>query len=316
MWLADHQSHPSPPALVIFLGLIWLLQRLQNKLAFKYKHMRHKIYAYFLLLPLLIWPLLSTSACALESALELRDIYTKTVDSQLKLPAEEQRYYAELLLYKLQQGGLTNLPAQYLLMIDRNSRVQAALLLWLSEEGAIELIGASPASTGKKNGYDYFETPLGIFEHHIDNPDFRAEGTKNKLGLMGYGPKGLRVYDFGWVVARKTWLPEMGKIRLQLHATDPLIEPRLGSAQSKGCIRIPATLNKLLDHYGLLDADYERNISNKSVLNLLDTEREPTPWSGRYMIVVDSRRAQRPDWSPVPILHQRTEKKLKHKFPQ
>lgn len=271
--------------------------------------MRHKIYAYFLLPFFLVWPSLSTSACALESALELRDIYTKTVDRQLKLPAEEQRYYAELLLYKLHQGELTALPAQYLLMIDRNPRVQAALLFLLSEDGATELIGASPVSTGKKNGYDYFETPLGIFEHRTDNLDFRAEGTKNKLGLMGYGPKGLRVYDFGWVVARKTWLPEMGKMRLQLHSTDPLhLENRLGSAQSKGCIRIPATLNKLLDHYGLLDADYERNINRKNVSNLLDTEREPTAWSGRYMIVVDSRRAQRPVWSPLPIPHQHTVK--------
>ena len=251
---------------------------------------------------------------AIESALELRDIYSQTVDRKLDLPAEEQRYYGELLLYKLQQAGLSNLPPQYMLMIDRSPQIQAALLFFLGEGGSIELIGASPVSTGKVGGYEYFETPLGIFDHSTINPDFRAEGTKNKLGLMGYGSKGMRVYDFGWVMARKTWTPEMGEMRLQLHSTDPLrLEPRLGSAQSMGCIRIPATLNKLIDHYGVLDADYELASHNKRILQLLDPEREPTPWSGRYMIVVDSRRVMRPDWSSLPIIPKRSEGKPKSK---
>lgn len=48
-------------------------------------------------------------------------------------------------------------------------------------------------------------------------------------------------------------------MRLQMHATDPdLLERRLGSAQSKGCIRIPASLNRLIDCYGVLDAEYKR----------------------------------------------------------
>ena len=48
-------------------------------------------------------------------------------------------------------------------------------------------------------------------------------------------------------------------MRLQVHTTDArYLEPRLGTVQSKGCIRIPATLNKLLDHYGILDAGYQR----------------------------------------------------------
>lgn len=245
---------------------------------------------------------LSTPVYALESALELSDLYSKLVDRKLILPAEEQRYYAELTLNKLQQAGLKNLPAQYLLVVDRSPRVQAALLFWLSEDVQLELIGASPVSTGKENGYEYFETPIGIFDHTPHNLDFRAEGTKNKLGLMGYGDKGMRVYDFGWVAARKTWVPEMGKMRLQLHSTDlQRLEPRLGLAQSMGCIRIPATLNSLFDHYGVLDADYERAINNKKILTTLDSKREPTPWSGKYLIVVDSRRVKRPDWSPRPV---------------
>ena len=164
------------------------------------------------------------------------------------------------------------------------------------------MIGASPASTGHQVAYEYFETPLGIFEHSIKNPDYRAEGTKNSLGLMGYGDKGMRVYDFGWVNARKTWLPETGKMRLQLHSTDPVrLEPKLGTAQSKGCIRIPASMNMLIDHYALLDADYERATAKKSIQQVLDPAREQTPWSGRYLIIVDSRRISRPDWSPLPI---------------
>lgn len=192
-----------------------------------------------------------------------------------------------------------------MLLVDRNPHVQAVLLFWLAEDGLVELIGASPVSTGKENGYEYFETPLGLFDHNASNLDFRAEGTKNTQGLMGYGNKGMRVFDFGWVSARKTWIPEMGSMRLQLHATDLRLEPRLGSAQSRGCIRIPATLNKLLDHYGVLDADYERAIPNKKILQLLGPAREITPWSGRYMIIVDSRRVARPDWSPLPVVKRR-----------
>lgn len=258
------------------------------------------------LIPFLFFLSLSTPVYAIETALELRDIYTQTVDRKLDLPEDEQRYYAELLLYQLQQAQFNNLPAQYMLMVDRSPQIQAVLLFWLADDGHVELIGASPASTGKKRGYEYFETPLGIFDHNTSNFDFRAEGTKNKLGLMGYGEKGMRVYDFGWVKARKTWLPELGEMRLQLHSTDLLrLEHKLGLVHSKGCIRIPATLNKLLDHYGVLDADYERAINNRNVLRILDPAREPTPWSGRYMIIVDSRRTSRPDWSPLPKVQQR-----------
>ena len=31
----------------------------------------------------------------------------------------------------------------------------------------------------------------------------------------------------------------------------------LGIRHSKGCVRIPASLNTFLDHYGILDAEYE-----------------------------------------------------------
>jgi hypothetical protein len=86
-----------------------------------------------------------------------------------------------------------------------------------------------------------------------------------------------------------------------MHSTDPrYLEQRLGTIQSMGCIRIPATLNLLIDHYGLLDANYEQAITNGKRFWALHPDREPTPWSGRYVVVIDSNRATRPEWSPRP----------------
>jgi hypothetical protein len=46
-------------------------------------------------------------------------------------------------------------------------------------------------------------------------------------------------------------------MRLQMHATDPdFLEKRLGERASNGCRRISATLNRFIDRYGLIDADY------------------------------------------------------------
>ena len=159
-------------------------------------------------------------------------------------------------------------------------------------------------STGNPGQFEHFVTPKGVFDHIVENQDFRAEGTRNEFGILGYGNKGMRIYDLGWVQAPKGWGDGAASImRLQMHATDPdLLEPRLGSVQSKGCIRIPATLNTFIDHYGILDANYEREMaSGRKFFAILPT-REPTPWSGRYVVVVDSELEQRPAWSPVPHL--------------
>ncbi|HET9130713.1 MAG TPA: L,D-transpeptidase, partial [Terriglobia bacterium] len=128
------------------------------------------------------------------------------------------------------------------------------------------------------------------------------EGTLNENGIMGYGRKGMRIYDFGWVRQAKGWGNGADSfMRLQLHSTDPLqLEWKLGTPQSKGCIRVPATFNAFLDHFGILDADYERRIAEGKKLWVMSPDREPTPWSGRYMVIVDSNRQERPSWSPVP----------------
>jgi hypothetical protein len=138
-------------------------------------------------------------------------------------------------------------------------------------------------------------TPLGVFAQSHENADFRAEGTKNSLGIRGYGEKGMRVFDFGWVRTERGWGDgALGQMRLQMHATDPeYLEPRLGRAGSAGCIRIPATLDVFIDRHGLLDAAEEHRW-------LLRPDREPTPHPGRWLVVVDSARTTRPAWSPLP----------------
>jgi hypothetical protein len=141
-----------------------------------------------------------------------------------------------------------------------------------------------------------------VFAHSTDNPDFRSLGTKNKLGFRGYGAKGLRIYDFGWIQAPRGWGDgAMGVLRLQMHATDPdRLARRLGSAQSEGCIRIPEKLNTFLDLHGVLDEDYARAVKDGDRLWILRADRTPTPTPGRYMVVIESDHPARPAWSPLP----------------
>jgi hypothetical protein len=70
-------------------------------------------------------------------------------------------------------------------------------------------------------------------------------------------------------------------MRLQMHAADPdYLEKRLGERDSKGCIRIPATLNAFLDRNGLIDADYERALKEGRKLWILRPDRVPVPERG------------------------------------
>lgn len=252
---------------------------------------------------LLLGALGAPSPCyAQESGTRLAALYEQQVDRQLRVPEAEQAGYATLVDETLTRAGLGSIPAQYVVVVDRNEFVQAVMIFWKSEQGSFHFIGASPASTGRPGRFEYFQTPTGIFDHTLDNPDFRAEGTRNELGILGYGRKGMRVYDFGWLTAPKGWGDgSAGVMRLQMHSTDPdLLEPSLGRARSKGCIRIPATLNVFIDRYGLLDAHYERAIEAGQKLWVLSPLREPTPWSGQYLVIVDTERQTRPPWSPPP----------------
>ena len=171
-----------------------------------------------------------------------------------------------------------------------------------SEAFGWQLLGATPVSTGLPGQFEHFETPLGVYEHSLLHPDYRAEGTKNSQGFRGYGVKGMRVYDFGWVDAPKTWGNQaMSVMRLQMHATDPVLaEPSLGVRRSKGCVRIPASLNDFIDRYGLLDEDYESALAEGRRLWVLRADRTPSAYPGRYLVIVDSERDKRPVWAPPP----------------
>lgn len=242
------------------------------------------------------------SSGTIKDAGDLTALFRQQVDRRIDVPVSAQRQYATLLGKALADAGFGDVPAQYVVLVDRNALVQAAMIFWKSDSGEFAFIGASQASSGQPGRFDHFETPLGVFTHTLENPDFRAEGTRNELGVLGYGRKGMRVYDFGWVKAPRGWGDgHQSEMRLQMHSTDPdLLEPRLGSVQSKGCIRISASLNRFIDHYGILDAPYEPAIAAGQTVWVLPPDREPTPWSGQFLVVVDTEPDRRPEWSPKP----------------
>ncbi len=234
-----------------------------------------------------------------RSGVELAPIFAREVRPQARPPGTERALYVGLLETALANASVELPQAQYILVVDRNPKVQVALLYWGDGEGTLHFIGASSVSTGRPGAYDHFLTPLGVFEHSVEHADFRAEGTWNDLGIRGYGVKGMRVFDFGWTTGERTWGDGgLSPMRLQLHATDPdVLEPRLGLPASKGCIRVSASLNQLLDKYGILDADYQAARERGVPLWVLRKDRTPTPWSGRYLVVVESERTRRPAWA-------------------
>lgn len=233
--------------------------------------------------------------------------FEREVDIRLDVPEQVQARYAAFL-----DAALADIPfsaSQYLVMMDRNPHVQAIFIYWLEwyaitgrPSGRLHFIGASPASSGKPGHYDHFITPVGVYTHTLDNKDYRAEGTFNDKGIRGFGIKGMRVFDFGWALGERGWgRGGMSQMRLMVHATDPdHLEHRLGVAMSKGCIRIPATLNSFIDRYGLLDADYEQAQAYGAKLWVLRPDRVTTLWPGSYLVIIDSGSATRPAWSPQP----------------
>jgi hypothetical protein len=172
------------------------------------------------------------------------------------------------------------------LFVDRNPNVQLATLLFVNPiKNEIIFVGSDKVSTGNPNRAGHFATPLGLRKNSPEYFSYRALGTKNSKGWRGFGIKGSRVWDFGWQNTQtKKGLPY--QVRMLMHASDPgLGEARLGSVQSKGCIRISAKLNCFLDHFGILDAEYE---SNKKATWILRKDREPVAFAGRFVLVVDS----------------------------
>jgi len=235
---------------------------------------------------------------------ELAREFACDVDRRIEVPADEQAAYARRLQAALSDAGLRDLQPQHFLLVDRSPVVQAGFIYWLTPGGDMLLVGAFPVATGEPGAFEHFATPLGMFEHSLANPDFRAEGTRNEFGIMGYGRVGTRVFDFGWIPAPKGWGNRAeSEMRLQVHATDPeLLEPMLGRARSKGCIRIPAAVDEFMDRYGILDADYEAAAQRGRAHWVLRMDRKTIRWPGRYLVVIDSQRKHRPEWSPRPGL--------------
>jgi hypothetical protein len=238
--------------------------------------------------------------------------FASQVDRRLDVPPAALVVYADLAERALAQAGLQAVLqaasqaglSQAFVVVDRNPQVQAALVMVRTARGAWHALGATAVSTGKPGRFEHFITPLGVFAHSLDNPDFRAEGSFNKNHIRGYGLRGRRVFDFGWQDAERGWgRGGVSQMRLQMHATDPtVLEPRLGQVASEGCIRISATLNVFLDTHGVLDADYEAAAAAGAKLWILKPQRQTVPWPGRYMVIVDTQAAERPVWSPIPAV--------------
>src|SRR5512135_475237 len=159
-----------------------------------------------------------------EDGTVLAAAFRRDEDLRLDVPQEARSRYAQLLEAALADAGISLVSSQYVLVLDRNPNVQAILVYWLDAlllTDRAHFIGAAPASTGKPGHRGHFVTPTGVFAHTLENRDFRAEGTFNKLHIRGFGLKGMRVYDFGWVQAERGWgRGGFGTMRLLVHATD------------------------------------------------------------------------------------------------
>lgn len=237
-----------------------------------------------------------------DPAVTWSEQFAREVDHRLEVPLLDQHLYVAMLRRSLGDAGMEQPAAQAFVLVDRSPAVQAASVIFRTPAGDWNWIGATAVSTGKTGTFDHFLTPLGVFAHSLENPDFRALGTLNVNGIRGYGVRGRRVFDFGWQTAERGWgKGGTSKMRLQMHATDPhVLEGRLGSVQSEGCIRIPATLNVFLDRYGILDADYEEAQAGGRPQWVLRPDRQTVEFPGRFMVIVDSQTPERPVWSPLP----------------
>lgn len=182
----------------------------------------------------------------------------------------------------------SSIESQYFVYVDRNPLKQMIFVCFFDHQRKdIIFIGADKVSTGNQKRSGFYITPRGIFKNTIEFLGYRALGTKNDEGWRGLGVKDSRVWDFGW---QKTYKKNREiTIRLLMHATDPVFgEKRLGKVDSKGCIRTSARMNKFLDHFGLLDKEYEINKNKKAVTWLLKPDREPVLCAGKYLLVGDS----------------------------
>ncbi|MCP1227408.1 L,D-transpeptidase [Acetobacter fabarum] len=223
----------------------------------------------------------------------LRILFQKDVPAAFTPTITQKDTWLALARQQISQSGYVVQTPQAVVVADRNPSVQrACVIVARPDTPEWTIIGCTRISTGTIGRKHHYITPVGIFTNTAERLGYRAQGTKNENGIMGNGTKGMRVWDFGWQVAEKGWLPsrEQGPIRLEMHATDPVfLERQLGHMASAGCIRIPAALNIYIDKNGLLDVEYERKAAtDKRFRALLRTDRTPSSLAGMAVIVVDS----------------------------
>jgi hypothetical protein len=243
-----------------------------------------------------------TAVAVNKEADRLRAAFLREIPPSARASKLSNETWIALARAELAAAGFGIDHPQLIVAVDRNPRIQElGIVLAQPTDLPWQVIGGSRVSTGQAGRRGYFITPTGVFLHTADIVDYRALGTFNENRIRGLGIKGMRVWDFGWQIARKGWLPdgETGEIRLLMHATDPdYLEQRLGRPASQGCVRIPASMNRFLDVHGVLDAAYERAAAEgPRIAAVLLAERTPTTLAGQVLVIVDS--SQQPPTAPL-----------------
>jgi hypothetical protein len=159
-------------------------------------------------------------------ALRLREALVREVRGALRPDPARDAQWIDLARAETTASNMVIDRPQLVVVVDRNPRVQALMVVLALPQGDWKVIGGSRVSTGQRGRFDHYVTPTGVFHLTDAILGYRAEGTLNENGIRGLGAKGMRVWDFGWHVAMKGWTEVAGKpdrtpIRLMLHATDP-----------------------------------------------------------------------------------------------
>jgi hypothetical protein len=205
---------------------------------------------------------------------ELARRFDAGVAQKLDVPRNEVWIYAGLAEAELAGHPDGLLQPQYLLVVDSCPFIQTAFLFFRLLPGRLQLVGATPASTGSPLRPGCLETPCGVFPQASVSDAGRAMAS--------------RVYDFGTQRARRASGAGYGALRLQARAAVGRSRALLGTAQSDGRVLLPPSLVAFLDTYGVLDAQCTDRTT---------PEGDQMPFAGQYLVVIDSEREERPDWA-------------------
>jgi hypothetical protein len=246
---------------------------------------------------------LPAAAVATQSAI-IAGTLAAEVPHPLTLSEERQEDLIALARKMAADGNLIIRQPQLVLIVDRAIHGQTMSLALTQPDGPWTILGSRSVSTGKPGRKEHFKTPVGVLLNDGSELGYRAEGTYNQNHIRGLGVKGMRVWDFGWQQSEDWRSPGATMpVRVEMHATDPaVLAQRLGSADSEGCIRIPAALNQFLDRHGIIDADIERlAVQDAGYRALLSRQLSPTPLAGDAVIVVDSSQPWAKPYPPVTL---------------